>query len=181
MQEKIFLNRAFSIASKGNNYFPGNKLFICTKCTKPNQNCFVCIADGQGLKIIPHICLIFSFKVFRLPPLHLQISYSKCLFFFGYNYFISKPIFKLCGTFCRTHELQKASMILFFLWCLRKVRVRKMQFLIDCVQTVGCRILPRDTYRHKRRLHVPSLANSIHFQPNLGRDNPPDLFRCPCN
>ena len=37
----------------------------------------------------------------------------------------------------RTHELQKDGMVIFFLWCVRKVRFRKMQFLKDGVQTVG--------------------------------------------
>ena len=36
----------------------------------------------------------------------------------------------------RTHELQKDDMVIFFFWCLRKVRFRKMQFLKDGVQTV---------------------------------------------
>ena len=36
----------------------------------------------------------------------------------------------------RTHELQKDDMVIFFLWCFRKVRFQKMQFLKDGVQTV---------------------------------------------
>ena len=36
----------------------------------------------------------------------------------------------------RTHELQKDGMVIFFLWCFRKVRFRKLQFLKDGVQTV---------------------------------------------
>ena len=56
---------------------------------------------------------------------------------FGHNYFISEPIFKLFAALFRTHELQKDGMVLFFLWCFRKVRFRKMQFLKDGVQTVG--------------------------------------------
>ena len=56
---------------------------------------------------------------------------------FGHNYLISDPIFKLFVALFRTHELQKDDMVIFFLWCLRKVRFRKMQFLKDGVQTVG--------------------------------------------
>ena len=52
---------------------------------------------------------------------------------FGHNYFISEPLFKMM---MRTHELQKDDMVIFFFWCLRKVRFRKMQFLKDGVQTV---------------------------------------------
>ena len=55
---------------------------------------------------------------------------------FGHNYFFSEPIFKLFVALFRTHELQKDEMVIFFLWCLRKVRFRKMQFLKDGVQTV---------------------------------------------
>ena len=55
---------------------------------------------------------------------------------FGYNYFISEPISKLFVALFRTHELQKDGMVIFFLWCFRKVRFRKMQFLKDGVQTV---------------------------------------------
>ena len=57
----------------------------------------------------------------------------KCLFkmIFGHNYFISEPIFKLFVALVRTHELQKDDMVIFFLWCFRKVRFRKMQFLKD--------------------------------------------------
>ena len=33
------------------------------------------------------MCLIFNFKVFELPPLHMQNAYSK---YFGHNYFISE-------------------------------------------------------------------------------------------
>ena len=56
---------------------------------------------------------------------------------FGHNYFITEPIFKLFVTIFRTHELQKDDMVIVFLWCFRKVRFRKMQFLKDGVQTVG--------------------------------------------
>ena len=55
---------------------------------------------------------------------------------FGHNYLISEPIFKLSVALFRTHELQKDGMVIFFLWCFRKVRFRKMQFLKDGVQTV---------------------------------------------
>ena len=55
---------------------------------------------------------------------------------FGHNYLISEPIFKIFVALFRTHELQKADMVIFFLWCFRKVRFRKMQFLKDGVQTV---------------------------------------------
>ena len=33
----------------------------------------------------------------------------------------------------------KDGMVIFFLWCFRKVIFRKMQFLKDGVQTVGCK------------------------------------------
>ena len=56
---------------------------------------------------------------------------------FGHNYFISEPIFKLFVTLFRTQELQKDDMVIFCLWCFRKVRFRKMQFLKDGVQTVA--------------------------------------------
>ena len=56
---------------------------------------------------------------------------------FGHYYLISEPIFKLFMALFRTHELQKDGMVIFFLWCFRKVRFRKMQFLKDGVQTVG--------------------------------------------
>ena len=55
---------------------------------------------------------------------------------FWHNYFISEPIFKLFVALFRTHELQKDGMVIFFLWCFRKVRFQKMQFLKDGVQTV---------------------------------------------
>ena len=54
----------------------------------------------------------------------------------GHNYFISEAIFKRFVALCRNHELQKDGMVIFFLWCFRKVRFRKMQFLKNCVQTV---------------------------------------------
>ena len=55
----------------------------------------------------------------------------------GHNYFIREPIFKLLVAHFRTRELQKDGMVIFFLWCFRKVRFRKMQFLKDGDQTVG--------------------------------------------
>ena len=55
---------------------------------------------------------------------------------FGHNYLISEPIFKLFVALFRTRELQKEDMVIFFLWCFRKVRLQKMQFLKDGVQTV---------------------------------------------
>ena len=51
----------------------------------------------------------------------------------GHNYLISEPIFKLFVTLFKTHEMQKDDMVIFFLWCFRKVR---FQFLKDGVQTV---------------------------------------------
>ena len=57
--------------------------------------------------------------------------------FLGHSYFIREPIFKILVVGFRTHELQKDGMAIFFLWCFRKVRFRKMQFLKDGVQTVG--------------------------------------------
>ena len=64
---------------------------------------------------------------------------QKCLFkmILGHNYLISDPILKLLVALFRTHELQKDGMVIFFLWCYRKVKFRKMQFLKDGVQTVG--------------------------------------------
>ena len=56
---------------------------------------------------------------------------------FGHNYFISESIFKIFVALFRTHELQKDDMVIFFMWCFRKVRFRKMQFLKDGVQTVN--------------------------------------------
>ena len=56
---------------------------------------------------------------------------------FVHNYFISEPIFKLFVALFRTHELLKDGIVIFLLWCFRKVRFRKMQFLKDGVQTVG--------------------------------------------
>ena len=55
---------------------------------------------------------------------------------FGHNYLIGEPIFKLFVALFRTHELQKDDIVIFFLWCFRKKRFRKMQFLKDGVQTV---------------------------------------------
>ena len=55
------------------------------------------------------------------------------------NYFISEPIFKLFVALCTTHELQKDGMVIFFLWCFRKVKFQIMQFLKDGVQTVESR------------------------------------------
>ena len=55
---------------------------------------------------------------------------------FGHNYLIFEPIFKLFVSLFRTHEMQKDDMVIAFLWCFRKVRFRKMQFLKDGVQTV---------------------------------------------
>ena len=52
------------------------------------------------------------------------------------GYFISKPIFNLFVALFRTHELQKDGMVISFLWCFRKVRFKKMQFLKGGVQTV---------------------------------------------
>ena len=60
---------------------------------------------------------------------------------FGHNYFISEPIFKLVVALFRTHELQKDGVVIYFLWRFRKVRFRKMLFLIDGVQTVGHSVL----------------------------------------
>ena len=56
---------------------------------------------------------------------------------YGHNYLIREPIFKLFVALFKTHELQKDGMVIFFLWCFRKVRFQKMQFLKDGVQTVG--------------------------------------------
>ena len=52
------------------------------------------------------------------------------------NYLIREPIFKLFVALFKTRELQKDGMVIFFLWCFRKVRFQKMQFLKDGVQTV---------------------------------------------
>ena len=67
-----------------------------------------------------------------------SLAHAKCLFkmIFGHNYLIGEPIFKLFVALFRTHELQKDDMVIFFLWCFRKVRFQKMQFLKDGVQTV---------------------------------------------
>ena len=43
-----------------------NWLFIF-KMNQTKPNCIVCIDERQPLKIIPQICLIFSFKVLGLP------------------------------------------------------------------------------------------------------------------
>ena len=81
--KKIFLNRAVSIVklpAREVTIFPEKKskfIIFHLKCTKPKQNCFVCIDAHQTLEIIPQICLIFSFKVFGLPLLHMQKAYSK--------------------------------------------------------------------------------------------------------
>ena len=66
-------------------------------------------------------------------------AHAKCLFkkIFGHNYLISEPNFKLFVALFRTHEWQNDDMVIFFLWCFRKVRFRKIQFLKDGVQTVG--------------------------------------------
>ena len=53
-----------------------------------------------------------------------------------HNYSISEPIFKLFVALFRTNGMQKDDMVIFFVWCFRKVRFRKMQFLKDGVQTV---------------------------------------------
>ena len=55
----------------------------------------------------------------------------------GHNYFISEPIFKLFVALSRTHGLQRDYMVIFFLWCFRKVGFRKMQFQKDGAQKVG--------------------------------------------
>ena len=101
----------------GHNYFISEPIF----------KLFVALFGTHVLQI--------SFNVFGLPPLHMQ----KCLFktIWGHNYFISEPIFKLFVALFGTHVLQKDGMVIFFLWCFRKVRFRKMQFLKDGVQTVG--------------------------------------------
>ena len=72
--QKVILDRAFSIVniSKGSNYFPGKIKIDHLKYTRPNQNCIVCLAEHQTLKIIPQIRLIFNFQVYGLPPLHIQ-------------------------------------------------------------------------------------------------------------
>ena len=109
--------------SKGSNYFPAKKsklVIFYLKCTKPKQNSSVWIAECQTLNIIPQICLIFIFKVFGLPPLHMQKAYSK--YFFFHNYFNCEPIFKIFAALFRTFGLQKNDMVIFFLWCFRKVR-----------------------------------------------------------
>ena len=61
---------------------PGKKskmVIFHLKCTKPKPNCIVCIAERQTLtgNYFPKICLIFNFKVFGLPPLHMQNAYSR--------------------------------------------------------------------------------------------------------
>ena len=69
---------------------------------------------------------------------------------FGHNYLISDPIFKLFVALFRTHELQKDDMVIFFLWCFRKVGFRKMQFLKDGVQTVDyAKMMHRYTYEDR--------------------------------
>ena len=68
-----------------------------------------------------------------------SLAHAKCLFkmIFGHNCFIRVPIFKLFVTLSRTHDLLKDGIVIFLLWCFRKVRFRKMQFLKDGVQTVA--------------------------------------------
>ena len=83
------------------------------KFTKANY--IVCNAEHQTLTIIPQVCLIFRFKVFELPPLHIN-------FFFGHSYFINEPIFRVFAVLFTTFLLHNDDMVIFFLWCCRKVR-----------------------------------------------------------
>ena len=59
-----------------------------------NLNCTLCITEYQSLKFIQQICLVFNFKAFGFPPLHMKKAYSIFilfyLLFFLHNYFISE-------------------------------------------------------------------------------------------
>ena len=98
------------------------KLFCMHSCAPNSKNYSTDLLD-------------FQFKGVKITSL----AHAKCLFkmIFGHNYFISERIFKLFVALFRTHELQKDGMVIVFLWCFRKVRFRKMQFLKDGVWTVA--------------------------------------------
>ena len=87
MQLNIFEEGFFycKIASKGSDYFLGKKsklIIFHLNCTKPKQNCIVCIADCQTLKISPQICLIFNFQwsYFLVVYQKVEILTKKCSF-----------------------------------------------------------------------------------------------------
>ena len=85
---------------------------------------FMHIAERQTLKIIPQICLIFNFKMFGLPPLHMQKAY-----FFGHNFFISEPIFKIFVGLLTTFESCVVS-------AAQKSEIKKKMLVLDgCVKT----------------------------------------------
>ena len=79
------------------------------KCTKPKQNCIVCIAEHQTLKTIPQIRLIFIWIT--------SLAHAKGIFkiIFGHNYFTSEPIFKIFAALFTTFGLQKDDIVIFFL------------------------------------------------------------------
>ena len=78
---------------------------------------------------------------------------------YGHNYFISEPIFKLFVALFRTHELQNDGMVMFFLWCFRKVRFRKMQFLKDGVQTIEARTSVYGLYIYGKYFNIITFRN----------------------
>ena len=65
------------------------------------------------LNIFHRFCLIFTFKEFGLPPLHMQNAYSKQ--FLGI--IILLVIFKIFAALLTTLVLQKDDMVICFLWC----------------------------------------------------------------
>ena len=97
----------------GSNYFPRKKsklIIFHLKCTKPKQNCIVCIAEHQTLKIIPQIRLIFNFQVYGLPPLHMRPIQNN---FWAY-FFTNESIFKIFMAVFKTFGLQKGDIVIFF-------------------------------------------------------------------
>ena len=75
---------------------------------------------------------------------------------FLHKIFICQPIFKIFVALFKTFGMQNGDMLIFFLRSFRKLRLRKMQFLKDGVQTVVC-VGPG----HKPKLLVFSLTDSV--------------------
>ena len=83
------------------------------------QNCIVCIVERRTQKFTTELP-DFQFKVVWITSL----AHAKCLFkiIFGHDYFIGDLIFKIYAALFTIFGLQQDDMVIFFLWCFRKVR-----------------------------------------------------------
>ena len=66
--------------SKGSHCFPKIKiefLIFHFKYYEPTPNSKICLIEVQKFEQIPSICLNFDLKTFGLPPLYMQITWSR--------------------------------------------------------------------------------------------------------